>query len=183
MTRPIRIIRTTIHICLLTALACCSSTIAVQAAESVDSADNLPKPTPEQAAWQDLEVGLFSIHFDIPVFADPHYNWRHWQVLPPTLYYPTNLDTDQWMEAAKGLGARYAVFVAKQCTGFISWQSDAYPYGVKQSNWRDGKGDVVRDFVDSCRKAGIEPGLYCSVVANGYWGVDHTLTGSCHGHK
>jgi alpha-L-fucosidase len=148
---------------------------AVAAAESSVTPPAPPKPTLQQAAWQDLEVGLF-IHFDIPVFADPSYDWRSRRVLEANLYQPARLDTDQWMEAARGLGAKYAVFVAKHCTGFLSWQSDVYPYGVKQSSWRDGKGDVVRDFVTSCRKAGIEPGLYCSVSANGYLGVDSGLT-------
>ena len=142
----------------------------VAAAESGEA--DLPRPTPEQAAWQDLEVGMF-IHFDIPVFADASYDWRKRRVLDANLYNPTKLNTDQWMEAAEGMGARYAVFVAKHCTGFISWQSEVYPYGVKQSNWRDGKGDLVRDFVNSCRKFKIEPGLYCSVSANGYLGVDN----------
>ena len=140
------------------------------AAESPEA--NLARPTPEQAAWQKLEVGLF-IHFDIPVFADPSYDWRSKRVLDANLYNSARLNTDQWMEAAEGMGARYAVFVAKHCTGFISWQSEVYPYGVKQSKWRDGKGDVARDFVNSCRKFKIEPGFYCSVSANGYLGVDN----------
>jgi alpha-L-fucosidase len=133
---------------------------------------DLPRPTPEQAAWQDLEVGMF-IHFDIAVFGDPKYDWRSRRVLEASVYDPARLDTDQWMEAAAGMGARYAVFVAKHCTGFLSWQSEAYPYGVKQAKWRDGKGDVMRDFVNSCRKSKIEPGVYCSVSANGYLGVDN----------
>jgi alpha-L-fucosidase len=66
------------------------------------------------------------------------------------------------------MGAGYTVFVAKHCTGFISWQSDAYPYGVHQSKWRDGKGDVVADYVASCRKSGIQPGVYCSMPANAH---------------
>ena len=69
------------------------------------------------------------------------------------------------------MGAGYTVFVAKHCTGFISWQSDAYPYGVRQSKWRDGKGDVVADYVASCRKYGIQPGIYCSMPANAHCNV------------
>ena len=88
-------------------------------------------------------------------------------------YNPAKLDTDQWIGVAKAMGAKYAVFVAKHCTGFLSWQSNAYPYGVKQTSWRGGKGDVVRDFIKSCRKAGIKPGLYASVSCNAWWGVDN----------
>lgn len=132
----------------------------------------MPRPTAQQARWQDMELGMF-FHFDIPIYK-PGWNWRSWKDLPtPDVYNPRKLDTDQWMEAAQAMGAKYAVFVAKHCSGFLQWQSDLYPYGVKQSSWMDGKGDVVRDFVDSCRKYKIKPGLYASVTANGYLGVDN----------
>ena len=89
----------------------------------------------------------------------------------PNLYNPTRLDTDQWIAAAKAAGARYAVFTATHFNGFLQWQSDAYPYGLRQSRWRNGKGDVVRDFCESCRKAGLWPGLYLSTHRNVYWTV------------
>jgi len=132
----------------------------------------LPKPTKQQALWQDMELGMF-FHFDIPIYK-PGWDWRSWRDRPtPDMYNPAKLDTDQWMEAAKAMGAKYAVLVAKHCSGFLQWQSDLYPYGVKQSPWRSGKGDVVGDFVTSCRKYGIQPGLYASVSANGYLEVDN----------
>ncbi len=132
----------------------------------------LPTPTAQQARWQDMEIGMF-FHFDIPIYK-PGWNWRTWKDIPnPDMYNPKKLNTDQWIEAAKALGAKYAVFVAKHCSGFLQWQSDLYPYGVKQSSWRNGKGDLVRDFIDSCRKYNIEPGLYASVTANCYLGVDN----------
>ena len=126
-------------------------------------------PSPQQLAWQDLELGMF-IHFDMVTFTG--------QMKPRTpadvnTYNPAKLDTDQWIGVAKAMGAKYAVFVAKHCTGFLSWQSNAYPYGVKQTSWRGGKGDVVGDFIKSCRKAGIRPGLYASVSCNAWWGVDN----------
>jgi alpha-L-fucosidase len=65
------------------------------------------------------------------------------------------------------------VLVAKHCSGFLCWQSDCYPYGVRQSRWRDGKGDVVRDYVESCRRARIQPGIYASVSANAWWEVNN----------
>ncbi|MBT7370750.1 MAG: alpha-L-fucosidase [Gammaproteobacteria bacterium] len=128
--------------------------------------------TPAHQRWHDLELGMF-FHFDIPVYK-PGWDWRSWKDLPdPNLYQPEELDTDQWMEAARAMGARYAIFVAKHCSGFCQWQTDIYPYGVKQSSWRGGQGDVVADFVQSCRKYDILPGLYASVSANGYLGVDN----------
>ncbi len=136
----------------------------------------LTRPTPEQAAWQDLELGLF-YHFDISVFAENgEENWKKLGNLDPNVYNPAMLDTDQWLGAAKAMGARYTVFVAKHCTGFISWQSDAYPYGVRQSKWRDGRGDLVADYVASCRKFGIQPGTYCSMPANAHCNVFDNCT-------
>ena len=129
-------------------------------------------PTPEQIAWQEQELGMF-FHFDIPVFK-PGWKWRSFTDFPaPDLYAPAKLDTDQWMEAAKAMGAKYVVFVAKHCSGFLQWQSDLYPYGLRQSKWRGGKGDVVRMFVESARRYGLKPGLYASVSANGWLGVDN----------
>jgi alpha-L-fucosidase len=137
----------------------------------VDRTD-IVTPSPAQLAWHDMELGMF-FHFDIPVYKQG-WDWRSWTDFPaPDLYRPARLDTDQWMEAARAMGARYAVFVAKHCSGFLQWQSDLYPYGVKQSSWRNGKGDVVADFVESCGKYGIKPGLYASVSANGFLGVDN----------
>jgi len=135
-------------------------------------AQDLVKPTPEQAAWQDMELGLF-IHYDLPVFK-PEWNHRQYESRPgPEIFYPAKLDTEQWMEAAEALGAKYAVFVAKHGSGFLSWQSDQYPFGMKQSPYRNGQGDIVRDFVASCRKHGIRPGIYASMSSNGYLEVDN----------
>jgi len=136
------------------------------------AARSLVTPNPTQQAWHDMELGMF-FHFDIPVYKQG-WNWRSFADFPdPNLYQPKRLDTDQWMEAAKAMGAKYAIFVAKHCSGFLQWQSDLYPYGVRQSSWRNGRGDVVGDFVASCRRHGIRPGLYASVSANGYLGVDN----------
>ena len=127
----------------------------------------LPKPTAEQLAWQDLELGLF-IHLGMPT-----YTGEVGQVSDPAAFNPVELDCDQWMEAAKAMGARYAVLVAKHTDGFLGWQSDLYPYGVRQSPWRDGKGDLVALFVDACARHGIKPGVYACVSVNGYSGVGY----------
>ena len=132
----------------------------------------LARPTTQQAAWQDLELGMF-IHYDMPVFK-PGWNHRQYEQRPePNLFNPRKLNTDQWMEAAKAMGAKYAVFVAKHGSGFMCWQSDLYPYGMKQSPYKNGQGDIVRDFVNSCRKYGIQPGIYAHMGCNGFLEVDN----------
>ena len=146
-----------------TAVAATSHTqLLGQGMPAEDSGSSLPKPTPQQLAWQDLELGLF-IHFDMATYTG--------KMKPETpadanTYNPTKLNTDQWLETAKSMGAKYAVFVAKHCTGFMQWQSNAYPYGCKQTSWRGGKGDVVKDFIESCIKYDIKPGLYASTSTN-----------------
>jgi alpha-L-fucosidase len=128
--------------------------------EPLKGGSRLATPTPQQAAWQDLELGLF-IHFGMMICGKGG-------VPDPSEYHPEKLDTDQWMEAAKAMGAKYAVFTAKHGTGFMQWPSDAYPYCLKQAKWRDGKGDVVKQFIASCHKYGIKPGLYACVHYNAY---------------
>jgi len=132
---------------------------------------SLPRPTPAQIAWQECEVGLL-YSFDLAVAAGVFArNNTVRERLDPGRYNPAKLDTDQWLEAAKAAGAGYAVFTATHFNGFMQWQSDLYPYGLKQAKWRGGKGDVVGDFVESCRKAGVKPGLYFSTHRNVYWEV------------
>ena len=136
----------------------------------------LSKPTPPQAAWHDMELGMF-IHFDLFTWY-PEYNFRSWQHLTsPETFQPAKLDTDQWIEAAVGMGARYAVLVARHCLGFSLWPTDVdgYSHSVKHTSWGNGKRDVVGEFVQSCRKYGIKPGIYCNMHANEYLEVDDHL--------
>ena len=131
------------------------------------------RPSDAHLRWADLERGMF-FHFDIPVYK-PGWEWRTFKDFPdPKLYNPAKLDTDQWMEAAKAMGAKYCVFVAKHCSGFLQWQSDVYDYGCRQAvNFEGGKGDLVKRFVESCRRYGMVPGLYASVSANGWLNVSN----------
>lgn len=129
-------------------------------------------PTPQQREWAEQELGVI-IHFDMPTYV-PGYNWRQFGTHPaPSVFNPTHLDTDQWLKAARDMGAKYAVLVAKHCSGFSLWPTKAHEYSVKNSPWKNGKGDIVADFVQSCRKMGIKPGIYASTAANGYCYVDN----------
>ncbi|MDN5204356.1 alpha-L-fucosidase [Fulvivirgaceae bacterium BMA10] len=135
--------------------------------------ENLVLPTSKQVEWADAEIGVL-IHFDINVY-EPEYNWRgDWDYNPdPKIFNPTELDTDQWIQAAKAAGANYAVLVAKHCTGFSLWPTEAHSYSVKSSPWKNGQGDIVADFIASCKKYGVKPGIYASAAANGYFKVDN----------
>ncbi len=123
-------------------------------------------PSPRQLEWADCEIGVI-IHQDLQVY-EPGYNFRdNWNYTPEaSKFNPSSLDTDQWLEAARNLGARYAVLVAKHCSGFSLWPTRAHNYSVASSPWQNGHGDVVADFIRSCKKYGIRPGLYASCCNN-----------------
>ena len=135
-------------------------------------AEALPRPTAEQVRWQDYEIGIF-FHYDMNAFK-PGWDHRQYDDFPkPEVFKPTHFEMRQWMEVPKALDAKYAVITATHGSGFMLWQSDAYPYGMKQTPWMGGKGDIVKEFVDGCRKIGVSPGIYCHMRVNGWWQVDH----------
>ena len=88
----------------------------------------------------------------------------------PSLFNPERLDADQWVSVAQSLGARYIVFTAKHADGFCLWQTETSDYGVRQSGWMSGQGDVVEEISDACARAGIAFGVYLS-PADAYLGV------------
>jgi alpha-L-fucosidase len=132
----------------------------------------LARPTREQVAWQDLEVGMF-IHFGPATWQDKEYDDLS---TAPKGMNPAKLDTEQWVRVAQSLGARYIVFVAKHTGGFCWWQTDTTDYSVRNSPWRDGHGDVMRDLAQSCRQHGLKLGVYLS-PADAKFGAE--LGGKC----
>ena len=134
------------------------------------------RPTQEQQAWADLEIGVI-IHMDMPTFV-PEYEFRRQRgyTPPASVFAPMQLDTDQWVRSAKAAGAKYAVLVAKHCSGFCLWPTGAHGYSIKQSPWKNGKGDIVGDFFASCGKYGLKPGLYYSASCNAFCNVDNPGT-------
>ncbi|MFX0098712.1 MAG: alpha-L-fucosidase [Candidatus Hodarchaeota archaeon] len=130
-------------------------------------------PNEKQLEWASMEIGVL-IHFDIEVFQPSYRFLVDGKVMPPpdvSIFNPASLDTDQWIRVAKSAGAKYALLTAKHVTGFTLFPDDEYDYSVKNTPWKDGKGDVVGNFVNSCRKHGLKPGLYYSCEANAHIGI------------
>ena len=116
------------------------------------------RPSPQQLAWHDLEVGMF-IHLAPQTWQDSE---TEKMTTPLSDINPEKLDTDQWARVAESMGAKYIVFVAKHEGGFCWWQTQTTDFGVRNTPWRGGKGDVLRDLSASCRRRGLKLGVYLS---------------------
>ncbi len=126
-------------------------------------------PTPEQVEWANAEIGVI-IHLDINIYAPNTFSYKDKNTLPPlAIFNPSKLNTDQWIQAAKSAGAKYAILTAKHGTGFCLWPTKAHDYHVGNTPLRGGNADIVRDFIKSCKKYGIKPGLYFNTNFNTYY--------------
>ena len=133
----------------------------------------LPLPTPIQQTWQNAELTVL-ISYDLHVSDGQDYNQAKNRITPIAdynIFNPKKLDTDQWIEAVCGMGAKLVILTVTHETGFALYQSDVNPYCMKALRYQDGKGDIVRDFVASCRKFGVLPGLYIGIRWNSFMGV------------
>jgi alpha-L-fucosidase len=129
----------------------------------------LAVPLLKQLKWKEAELGMI-FHFDISLFGSEWKSNNNYRGgYDPSIYNPKKLDTDQWIRIAKEAGCRYAVLTGTHFQGFMNWQSDAYPYGMKQVPWKNGKGDLLKEFVASCHKYGLKPGVYMSTHRNFYF--------------
>ncbi len=139
-----------------TALACTIGTLCAISSLAQNFTD--VKPSPQQIAWQDLEIGAI-IHFGPNTFMD-----REWGdgTADPSVFNPASVDPEQWMRAAKSAGIKYVVFVAKHHDGFCLWPTAKSQYSVKSSPWKAGQGDLVRDVAVAARKYGLKFGVYLS---------------------
>jgi alpha-L-fucosidase len=118
----------------------------------------LALPTADQMKWQDLEIGMF-IHFAPNTWQGVEQDNLS---TPLSEINPKLLNTDQWASTAVDLGAKYIVFVAKHSGGFCMWQTETTNYGIRNTPWRGGHGDVLADVSASCRKFGLKLGVYVS---------------------
>ncbi|MDQ8153237.1 MAG: alpha-L-fucosidase [Gemmatimonadota bacterium] len=117
-----------------------------------------PRPTAAQLAWQRDEFALF-LHFGVNTFTD-----REWGdgTEDPRIFNPQSLDARQWARTAREAGAKAVILTAKHHDGFCLWPTRTTTHSVASSPWRDGRGDVVREFVDAARAEKLRVGLYCS---------------------
>jgi alpha-L-fucosidase len=129
--------------------------------ENKPLSDLLPNevvPTPSQVAYQQMELIGF-IHFTINTFTDKEWGYGDES---PELFNPTQLDVEQWVTTAKAAGMKQLILTAKHHDGFCLWPSQYTEHSIQNSPYKNGEGDVVREFVEACRKHGLKIGLYLS---------------------
>ena len=115
-------------------------------------------PSQKQLNYQSMEVVGF-IHFNMNTFTDKEWGYGDES---PALFDPKKLDAEQWVKAAKDAGIKELILTAKHHDGFCLWPSAFTEHSIKNSPYKNGKGDIVKEFTDACAKYGIKAGLYLS---------------------
>ena len=113
-------------------------------------------PSPRQVAWNCMEFYGF-VHFGLYTF-----DREHEFATGPEIFNPVNFDARQWVKAYKAAGMTGLLLTCKHHEGFCLWPSKYTEFSVKNSPWKDGKGDIVKEVSEACREEGLKFGVYLS---------------------
>ncbi len=117
-----------------------------------------PLPTKQQLAWHETEFYLFA-HFGPNTFTDKEWGDGNES---ERIFNPADLDCRQWCRIAKAAGAKGIIITAKHHDGFCLWPSKYSTHTVRESSWKNGQGDVLKELSKACKESGLKFGVYIS---------------------
>ena len=147
--------RKSIHLLSIPVVACC---LSCTSGKVLPPEPILPVPEPKQVEWQQMETYAF-IHFGLNTFNDRE--WGYGDTDPKT-FNPTNLDCEQWAQTLVKAGMKGMIITAKHHDGFCLWPFEGTDYSVKNSPWKNGQGNVVKELSEACKKYGLKFAVYLS---------------------
>jgi alpha-L-fucosidase len=115
-------------------------------------------PSRKQVEYQRMELIGF-LHFNMNTFTGKEWGYGDED---PKLFNPKQLDVEQWVRVAKEAGMKELILTAKHHDGFCLWPSAYTKHSIRNSPYKNGSGDIIKEFTDACRKFGVKPGLYLS---------------------